>query len=181
MRDFLAVAEIALATVQLVAAGLLIRSFLTLTSVSPGFDANRLLRADVSLPRFQYSKPQQWNTFSDSLLARVHAEPGMQDSAIAVPLPLASGFISLSFEIEGNPPLRPGISRTADYVSVSPGYFHVMRIPLLRGRTFNEQDVASNPRVALISSVRTVDVKAVAAAVASEVSGEVGRSVHDKA
>jgi predicted permease len=151
MRDFLAVAEIALATVLLVAAGLLIRSFLTLTSVSPGFDANRLLRADVSLPRFQYSKPQQWNTFSDSLLARVHAEPGMQDSAIAVPLPLASGFISLSFEIEGNPPLRPGISRTADYVSVSPGYFHVMRIPLLRGRTFNEQDVASNPRVALIS------------------------------
>lgn len=151
VRNFLAVAEIALATVLLVAAGLLIRSFVALTSVSPGFDADRLLRADISLPRFQYSKPPQWNAFSNSLLARIHAQAGMQDSAIAVPLPLASGFVNLSFEIEGNPPLPPGISRTADYVSVSPGYFHVMQIPLVRGRTFNEQDVASTPRVALIS------------------------------
>ena len=151
MRSFLAVAEIALATVLLVATGLLIRSFLTLTSVSPGFDADHLLRADISLPQFEYSKPQQWTAFSNDLMARIQAEPGMQDSAMVVPLPLASGSINLTFEIEGNPPLAPGISRTADYVSVSPGYFHVMRIPLLRGRTFDEQDVASTPRVALIS------------------------------
>jgi putative ABC transport system permease protein len=151
MRNFLAVSEIALATVLLVSAGLLIRSFLTLTSVNPGFDANRLLRADISLPQFEYSKPLQWTAFSNSLMARIQAEPDMRDSAMAVPLPLASGFINLAFQIEGNPPLAPGISRTADYASVSPGYFHVMRIPLLRGRTFDEQDVASTPRVALIS------------------------------
>jgi putative ABC transport system permease protein len=151
MRNLLAVAEIALATVLLVAAGLLIRSFLTLTSVNPGFDANHVLRADVSLPQFEYSKPQQWGAFSKSLMARIHTEPGMQDSAMVVPVPLASGFVNLAFEIEGSSPLPAGVSRTADFVSVSPGYFHVMRIPLLRGRIFNEQDAASAPRVTLIS------------------------------
>ena len=126
------------------------RSFATLTSVSPGFDPQHVLKAEVSLPQFQYSKPQQWTAFANELLAKVQDSPGLQDSAIAVPLPLAEGFINLGFAIEGNLPLR-GLASTADYVSVSPNYFHVMAIPLLRGRTFSVQDSASAPRVALIS------------------------------
>ena len=150
-RSFLAAAEIALAMVLLVAAGLLLRSFSKLTSVSPGFDAQHIVKAEVSLPQFQYSKPEQWTAFSDQLLAGIRAQPGLQDSAIAIPVPIADGFINLAFEIVGVPPASPSDSRLANYVSVSPNYFRVMGIPLLSGRLFNQQDIADAPRVTLIS------------------------------
>ena len=150
-RSFLAAAEIALAMVLLVAAGLLLRSFSKLTSVSPGFDAQHIVKAEVSLPQFQYSKPQQWTAFSDQLLAGIQAQPGLQDSAIAIPVPIADGFINLGFEIVGVPPASSSDSRLANYVSVSPNYFRVMGIPLLSGRLFNQQDIADAPRVTLIS------------------------------
>jgi putative ABC transport system permease protein len=150
-RSFLAAGEIALAMVLLVAAGLLLRSFSKLTSVSPGFDAQHLVKADISLPRFQYSTPQQWAAFSGELLARLQAQPGLQDSAVAVPRPIADGQINLGFDIVGNPPLSAGTSRTADYVSVSPDYFHLMGIPLLSGRFFDRRDILSSPRVTVIS------------------------------
>ena len=72
--------------------------------------------------------------FSDELLARIQAQPGLQDSAIAIPVPITDGFINLAFEIVGVPPASPSDSRLADYVSVSPNYFRVMEIPLLAGR-----------------------------------------------
>jgi putative ABC transport system permease protein len=76
----------------------------------------------------------------------------MQDSALAAPLPMdRQGQASFPFSIVGNAPLPPGKSTTADYTTVSPSYFHVMRIPLLRGRSFTEQDSPSNPNVAIIS------------------------------
>jgi putative ABC transport system permease protein len=150
-RGFLAAGEIALAMVLLVAAGLLLRSFANLISVSPGFDAQHIVMADISLPRFQYSTPQQWSAFSDELLARIQAQPGLQDSAVAVPRPIADGFVNLGFDIVGNPPLTAGTSRTANYVSVSPDYFRVMGISLLAGRSFSRHDVVSAPRVCLIS------------------------------
>ncbi len=150
-RGFLAVAEIALAMVLLVAAGLLLRSFSMLTSVNPGFNAEYVVKADISLPQFQYSTPQQWTAFSNALLERIQAEPGLQDSAMVVPLPLDEGNVNLAFQIAGNPPLPPGVSVTADFSSVSPDYFHVMEIPLLRGRVFNEHDSIGTPKVTVIS------------------------------
>jgi len=152
VRSFLAIAEISLAMVLLVAGGLLIRSFALVTSVNPGFDPNNVTEGEVSLPQFQYSTPQQWTAFSTELLARLHAQPGFEDSALAAPLPMdRQGQATFAFSIVGNPPLPPGKSTTADYATVSPGYFHVMRIPLLRGRFFSEQDSPSNPRVAIVS------------------------------
>jgi putative ABC transport system permease protein len=150
-RNFLAAMEIALAMVLLVAAGLLLRSFSKLTSVSPGFDARHIVKAEVSLPQFQYSKPQQWTTFSDQLLARIQAQPGLQNSAIAIPVPITDGYINLGFDIVGTPPTSAADSRLANYVSISPNYFPVMGIPLLSGRLFNQQDIASAPSVTLIS------------------------------
>jgi putative ABC transport system permease protein len=150
-RNFLAAGEIALAMVLLVAAGLLLRSFSKLMSVSPGFDVQHIVKADISLPRFQYSTPQQWTAFSDELLARIQAQPGLQDSAVAVPRPIADGTINLRFDIVGSPPSSAGASRTANYVSVSPEYFRVMVIPLLAGRLFNHHDVSSAARVSVIS------------------------------
>ena len=152
LRNCLAVAEISLAVVLLVAGGLLIRSFAVVTKVNPGFDPKNVIEAEISLPQFQYSTPQQWTTFSNELLARLHAQPGLQDSALAAPLPMdRQGEATFAFSIVGNPPLPPGKSNTADYATVSPDYFRVMRIPLLRGRFFSEQDSPSNPKVALIS------------------------------
>jgi predicted permease len=151
MRNLLAAAEIALAMVLLVAAGLLIRSFIALTSVDPGFNARHLVTAEISLPQFQYSKPAQWVAFSKDLLERIHAQPGLKDSAIGIPLPIADNFGSLPFNIVGNPPLPPGISLTAQWESVSAGYFRVMETPLLRGRVFNSQDSPMAPRVVIIS------------------------------
>ncbi len=152
LRNFLAIAEISLATVLLVAGGLLLRSFVLVTSVDPGFDPTNVIEAEVSLPQFQYSTPQQWTAFSNELLARLHAQPGLRDSALAAPLPMdRQGQATFAFSIVGNPPLPPGKSTTADYATVSPNYFHVMRIPLLRGRFFSEQDSPSNPNVAIIS------------------------------
>ena len=150
-RNFLAAMEIALAMVLLVAAGLLLRSFSKLTAVSPGFDAQHLVKAEISLPQFQYSKPQQWTAFSDELLARIQAQPGMKDSAVVIPLPIVNGYINIGFDIEGAPPASHADSRLANYASVSPEYFRVMGIPLLAGRFFNQQDILSGPRVSVIS------------------------------
>ncbi len=152
VRSFLAIAEIALAMVLLVAGGLLMRSFALVTSVNPGFDPTNVIEAEVSLPQFQYSTPQQWTAFSNELLARLHAQPGLRDSALAAPLPMdRQGQANLGFSIVGNPPLPPGKSNTADYTTASPDYFRVMRIPLLRGRFFSEQDSPSHPNVAIIN------------------------------
>ncbi|HEX5425130.1 MAG TPA: ABC transporter permease [Candidatus Acidoferrales bacterium] len=151
-RNALAVAEIALAMLVLVAAGLLGRSFLTLTSVNPGFDPNHVVKAEIDLPRFQYSKPAQWTAFGDELLRRVQAQPGMHDSAIGIPLPLAHAVVpTLPFDIVAGPPPRPGTIRTADYGATSPQYLRVMGIPLLRGRWFNSQDRPDAPLTTVIS------------------------------
>ncbi len=150
-RNLLVTAEVALAMVLLVGAGLLIRSFAALLAVNPGFETRNILKAEVSLPRFQYATPQQWVTFSNEALARIQAQPDLQATAIALPLPLADQSCNLSFSIVNGPPQPPGTNHTADYATVSPNYYHVIGIPLLRGRTFTEQDVMSSPRVAIIS------------------------------
>jgi len=150
-RNLLVTAEVALAMVLLVGAGLLIRSFAVLMSVNPGFETRRMLKAEVSLPRFQYSMPQQWIDFSNELLPRIQAQPDLRDTAVALPMPLADQCASLPFRVANTPSLPGGRTNTADYVSVSPNYFHVVGIPLLRGRYFSQQDSISTPRVAIIS------------------------------
>src|SRR6185437_8203272 len=109
LRSFLVIAEVSLATVLLVAGGLLIHSFALVTSVDPGFEPDQVIEAEVSLPRFQYSKPEQWTAFSNELLLRLHAQPGFQDSALAAPLPMdRQGAASFPFSIVGDPALAAG-------------------------------------------------------------------------
>ncbi len=150
-RACLAVAEITLAMVLLTGAGLLMRSFAQLTSVNPGFQPKHVVKAMVSLPQFQYSTPKQWAAFSEELMTRLQAQPGMRDSAIAGPLPIVDCCVNLAFQIVGKPTLQPGTPETADYVPASPSYFSVMGIPLLRGRLFNDSDSDTSSPVALIS------------------------------
>ena len=151
LRNFLAAAEIAIAMILLVGAGLLMRSFVRLTSVSPGFQTNGVVKAMVSLPQFQYSTQQQWRAFSNDLMTRIQSQPGLQNSACMAPVPVADGNIDTPFTIVGGPPLPPGSSDFADYVTATPSYFSVMGIPLLRGRLFGESDSSSAPAVTVIS------------------------------
>jgi putative ABC transport system permease protein len=150
-RNLLAVAEIAVAVVLLSGAGLLLRSFAHLLSVGPGFETRHVMKAEISLPRFQYSIPEQWSAFADQLLTRLEARPGMHDAALAVPLPILDNPVNLPFSIVGNPSPAQGEANTANYVSVSPQYFGVMGISLVRGRLVSADDRASTPRVAIIS------------------------------
>jgi putative ABC transport system permease protein len=150
-RGALAAGEVALAMVLLTAAGLLMRSFAQLVSVDPGFDHERLVKAAVSLPRFQYPEPRQWTAFGDQLLAGLHMDPALKDSALAVPIPLADGSVNLGFQIADRPPAPGSAPRTADYASVSPDYFRVMGMRLLVGRMFDERDILKSPRVTVIS------------------------------
>jgi putative ABC transport system permease protein len=150
-RNLLAVAEIAIAVVLLSSAGLLLRSFAHLLSVGPGFETRHVMKAEISLPRFQYSIPEQWSAFADQLVRGLEARPGMRDTAIAVPLPILDNSINLPFSIVGNPPPAQGEANTANYVSVSPQYFGVMGISLVRGRLLSADDRASTPCVAIIS------------------------------
>jgi predicted permease len=150
-RNVLAAGEIALAMMLLVAAGLMLRSFAKLIAVNPGFDVQHVVTAEVSLPRFQYSTPQQWIAFSEELLRQMQSEPGLRDCALSVPAPIAFGSINLPFDIIGRPPASASTSRAADYVSVSPSYFRTMGIPLLAGRVFNDRDLMSAPNVTVVS------------------------------
>jgi len=109
------------------------------------------MKTDVSLPQFEYSTPQQWTALDDQLIARLQSDPGLQDAALAAPTPLIEDYVNLGFEIEGVPPLSAGSSRTANFASVSPSYYRVMGIALLRGREFNREDIYASPRVTLIS------------------------------
>jgi putative ABC transport system permease protein len=151
-RAIFAGAEIALAMVLLVAAGLLIRSFSKLAAVSPGFDTAHIVKANISLPRELYKTQQQWLAFTDDLLARVQAEPGMQEAALVVPTPLADTGVRVPFEIVGQPPASAAESRTGDFVAATPNYLRVMAIPLTAGRFFTADDVMSTPRVTCISA-----------------------------
>ncbi|MGA7317780.1 MAG: ABC transporter permease [Silvibacterium sp.] len=150
-RSFLAALEIALAMVLLTGAGLLLRSFAHLLSVSPGFDTEQMVKAEISLPRYQYAKPEQWRAFTNELMARLQIRRGLEKSALAVPLPILDNQISLPLTIAGNQPLPQGRADTADYVSASSQYFPVMGISLIRGRLFSGEDTAMTHPVTLIS------------------------------
>jgi putative ABC transport system permease protein len=151
VRRLLASTEMGLAAVLVVSAGLLARSLLTMTSVDPGFNVAHILKAEISLPRFRYSTPGQWTAFSNAFLERLQARPGFEDSASVVPVPLANGVLKLNFSIANHAAIPSGTPSTANFVSVSPGYFHLMGIALRRGRVFAREDSELSHPVAIVS------------------------------
>ena len=151
-RQILVMGEVAASVVLLVAAGLLVRSFVQLTSVDPGFDSGRVLTAQVTLPQARYQDPQAQATFFQALIAHVRALPTIERvGAIgAPPLTGGEGFWRFGFTIEGQPAPLEG---QRGYVRwISPDYFAAMGIPLLQGRWFTEQDLGSDrPQVVVVS------------------------------
>jgi putative ABC transport system permease protein len=140
LRNALAIAEIALSLVLVVGAGLLIRSFVRLQEVKPGFNPDHLLAAELSLPATKYAEDQQVVNFYDQLLARVAQLPGVQAATVTTALPLAGGGDILAFYVEGRPFARTARTPDAESRSVSSDYFRTMEIPLRRGRLLSDQE-----------------------------------------
>jgi putative ABC transport system permease protein len=150
MRNALVIAEIAIALVVLIGAGLLLQTFRELQRVDLGFDTSNVLTASVDLPEARYPKPEQALIFYQTLLARMKALPGVESASAIVPQPLSGDTFMISFEIEGRN-IPKGDLPSSHFRAVSLDYFSTMRIPLLSGRDFNERDNAQSPGVVIIN------------------------------
>ena len=150
-RSLLVISEVSLALVLLVGAALLIRTFIALRAVNPGFDPRNVLTLEMSLTGDQFKKTAGVAQVAYDGRERVNAIPGVEVSAFTCCLPLEGGY-GLPFNIIGRAPDgKSPWNGGAGWLSVSPGYFSVFRIPILRGRDFTEQDTGSAPGVVLIN------------------------------
>jgi predicted permease len=149
-RGLLVVSEIALSLVLLVGAGLLVKSFLRLQAVNPGFESENVLAVRLSLPKAQYSNRAAAAAFYEKLRSRLESLPGVETVGVVSALPMSGVLASIPFTIEGRA-TSPDEAPRADYRLVSTGYFDALKIPVLAGREFNEGDTAQTTSVALIS------------------------------
>ena len=151
LRGLLVVAEVALTLVLLVGAGLLLKSFLRLQDVNPGFRPDHLLTAQISLPPARYNDDQKIIAFHQDLLNRTKNLPGVQAAGMSMSLPPNLLQISNPFGIEGRP-LPHGQARPlAEEMTISSEYFTALGVPLLRGRFFTDADKAGAPQVMIIN------------------------------
>src|SRR5438132_398959 len=150
-RSLLLIGEVALSLMLLVGAGLLIKSFLRLQEIRPGFNAHNVLIANLALPYPKY-KYEQFEEFFRQLKEWLEAEPGVQAAGGSMNLPLnASGYaIGRGFIPEGRP-LTVDENRDAMFSSITGDYFRALQIPLLSGRTFELHDNADAPKVVIIN------------------------------
>jgi predicted permease len=150
-RSLLVIAEMALALVLLIGAALLIRTFVGLRSADPGLDARNVLTLQTSLAGGAYTTTAKVDNFTSQVVRRVETVPGVQVAAAAIALPVESG-IDLPFTIAGKPPpTNRDYNGDEQWRSVSPHYFQVFKIPLVRGRVFTETDAVNSARVVIIN------------------------------
>jgi putative ABC transport system permease protein len=152
LRNGLAAAELALATMLLIGAGLLAQSLLRLQHVNLGFQSDRLLTFQLQLPTTTYP-PDTTASVYRTLLESLRAIPGVRDAAVSSGIPFGQGnYTATPIVTTGPSPLPADTAITTDWRVVSPGYFRAMQIPLLRGREFIDTDLAAAaPRVVIVS------------------------------
>jgi len=151
VRSGLLVAEVALSIVLLTGATLLLRSFAKVTNVDPGFNPDRVLAFQVSLPAAAYTEDPRRRGFFDALVAGLESQAGVESAGLVQTLPMRGDY-SLSFSLPSRPPYPPGQGPSANYRSVSPHYFDALSIPIVRGRAFTPQDSASSEPVAIVDA-----------------------------
>jgi putative ABC transport system permease protein len=150
-RKGLAGAELALATVLLVGAALLVRSLLELQRVPLGFDPNGVLAFQISLPPTKYDGVKRV-MFYRELGAMLKALPGVKNAGVSSGIPFGVGNYTTSpVSAPGRSALPPDTSVPVDWRTAGPGYFETVRIPILRGRDFTDSDTASAPPVMIVS------------------------------
>jgi putative ABC transport system permease protein len=150
-RDSLVVSEVALSLILLVGAGLMIRSFAQLVSVPPGFDPKNVLTGRVSLTSDIYEEPEECVRYVNQTLERLRALPGVESAAFVAPMPFSGGNVGSDFRIEGRPAPEAGREPTANNRSVTPQYFQAMKIALIKGRPFSEQEKRGGIGAAIIN------------------------------
>jgi putative ABC transport system permease protein len=150
LRTVFVVAEVALAFVLLIGAGLLVRSFHQLAQVRPGFQPDQTMTAVVSLPDARYDTIQKQEGFTTPLLERVRRVPGVRAAALASFIPFDGKETLLTFEIAGEATPPPANRRLAQWRVVSDGFFETLGIPVLKGRAFTTADTSASPKVAVI-------------------------------
>ena len=150
-RNFLVVMEVAISLMLVIGAGLLIRSFIQLQAVKPGFDTNNLLVVHMSLPRVKYTDRESLTNFHDKLQHRLTGIPGLQSASAISIIPMSELILRPEFTIVGRPPVSRAETPLAQFRMASPNYFKTMGIPIMSGRGLEEQDRSSTRPVAVIN------------------------------
>ncbi len=149
-RNVLVIAEVAIALVLLIGAGLLIQSFRRLQEVDPGFDPRNVLTMRVILPETKYPEPEKQQAFFEQVLQRIELLPGVQAVGTTTQIPTIGGGDTY-FTIEGKPFPDPNLKVTAFNPMVSHNYLRAMKIPLLKGRHFTEAETKETPKSVIIN------------------------------
>jgi putative ABC transport system permease protein len=158
VRSLLVIVETAVAVVLLIGAGLLIRSYLRLQNVNPGFDARNVLTMRINLPLGKYDTEEKAGVFWDRVHERLGALPGVETVGMITELPLSGQPNDTPFTVEGRPPVQSNEQFDADFRRVNQDYLRSMRIPLRRGRAFTEEEVRQSAHVLLISQALADEV-----------------------
>jgi putative ABC transport system permease protein len=151
IRGALVVAEIALALVLLIGAGLMLKSFVILQRVDAGVRPENVLVMNFSMGGKKYAKTQARAPFMEAVLHRLDQLPGVQAAAVATNVPLTDSSDALAISIEGRPDPEPKQKPIVNFNVVGPGYLRTMGVPLLAGRDFTARDTEATPMVALIN------------------------------
>ncbi len=151
LRGVLVVGEVSLALMLLPGAGLLIRSFVNLQAIDPGFEPRNVITMVASVTGSRFGTPERKGPFYETLVENVAALPGVERAAAVNHVPLEGDRWSNSFYIEGRPTPAPAEASNATYRVATPGYFQTMGTTLLRGRDFAETDRHDAPRVLIIN------------------------------
>ena len=150
LRGALVVLEVAAAVVLLIGAGLLLRSFLLLLRQEPGFHASRAVTVNVQLPPTLYDDWNRVSRFYTDLVGHLNEHPAIESAGATGFLPLEPGW-RIGYILPDQPPVTEGEEPNAQYVTVSPGYFETMGIPLVSGRTFDGRDTAESPPAVVVN------------------------------
>ncbi len=151
LRGLLVVSEVALALLLMIGAALMIRSLLNLQHVNPGFDADGVLTASVNLPVSKYATPERQIAFYRQLEEQVAAAPGVKVAGLTSMLPLSGNNQGMGLLIQGRPVSGPADVPILFNRVVNTKYFQAMRIPLRKGRGFDERDAQGAPRVLIVN------------------------------
>ncbi|HAF16158.1 MAG TPA: ABC transporter permease [Blastocatellia bacterium] len=151
LRSLLVITEVALALVLLIASGLMIKSFLRLQNVNPGFNPENLITLEIQLPQNKYSDKNRQAVFQQQLVQRIAQVPGVQSAGTVDNLPFSGNESNVGLTIEGQPPLNAAERPRAFLRNVSPNYFESMGIPLRKGRTFADTDNGNAPGAAIVN------------------------------
>ena len=150
-RTALVLAEVALASVLLVGAALLLRSFVGLQRVDPGFTTQGILTARVTLPRARYDDPPRQVAFADALLERARALPGVSSASLSTNAPVDEGMSYWAIAVAGVEPPPPEVVQDAVVYRTSPEFFRTFGLPLIHGRLFEAGDRGESTPVAIVS------------------------------